>query len=78
LLGNVVLLPFASLLPEEQFFLGMEAHDPMYGSQAAYFSELFGTRLVTAGPPSATSWPRSWGGVSPLIAESLLAFAGGH
>jgi hypothetical protein len=73
-----MLLPLASLLPEEQFFLVMEAHDPMYGPQAAYLSEFFGTRLVTAGPPSATSWPRSWGGVSPLIAESLLAFAGGH
>ena len=27
----------------------MEAHDPMYGPQAAYFSELFGTHLCYSG-----------------------------
>jgi hypothetical protein len=35
--------------PRSNFFLGMEAHDPMYGSQAAYFSELFGTQLCYSG-----------------------------
>src|SRR5215217_8177251 len=45
----MMLLPFAFLLPEEQFFLGTEVHDPMYGLQAAYFSELFGTHLRYCG-----------------------------
>jgi MFS family permease len=34
-------------------------HDAMYGPQAAYFSELFGTLVRYSGPPSATSSPPS-------------------
>ena len=77
LLGNVVLLPFASLLPEEQFFLGMEAHDPMYGPQAAYFSELFGTRVRYSGASLGYQLASVFaGGLAPLIATALLAASG--
>lgn len=55
------------------------AHDPMYGPQAAYFSELFGTRLRYSGASIGYQLASVvGGGISPLIATSLLAFAGGH
>ncbi len=53
------------------------AHDPMYGPQAAYFSELFGTRLRYSGASIGYQLASVvGGGISPLIATSLLAFAG--
>jgi MFS transporter, MHS family, shikimate and dehydroshikimate transport protein len=54
-------------------------HDPMYGPQAAYFSELFGTRLRYSGASLGYQLASIvGGGISPLIATSLLALAGGH
>ena len=54
-------------------------HDPMYGPQAAFFSELFGTRLRYSGASIGYQLGSVvGGGVSPLIATSLLALAGGH
>ena len=43
-------------------------HDAMYGPQAAYFSELFGTRERYSGPTSATSSP-------PHSPEGLLSLS---
>jgi MFS family permease len=54
-------------------------HDPMYGPQAAYFSELFGTRLRYSGASIGYQLASIvGGGISPLIATSLLAWAAGH
>jgi metabolite-proton symporter len=54
-------------------------HDPMYGPQAAYFSELFGTRLRYSGASIGYQLASIvGGGISPLIATSLLAVGGGH
>jgi MFS transporter, MHS family, shikimate and dehydroshikimate transport protein len=54
-------------------------HDPMYGPQAAYFSELFGTRLRYSGASIGYQLASIvGGGISPLIATSLLALGGGH
>ena len=54
-------------------------HDPMYGPQAAYFSELFGTRLRYSGASIGYQLASIvGGGISPLVATSLLAWAGGH
>lgn len=52
-------------------------HDPMYGPQAAYFSELFGTRLRYSGASIGYQLASIvGGGISPLVATSLLAWAG--
>jgi metabolite-proton symporter len=53
-------------------------HDPMYGPQAAYFSELFGTRLRYSGASIGYQLGAVVTGVAPLIATSLLAWTGGH
>jgi MFS family permease len=54
-------------------------HDPMYGPQAAFFSELFGTRLRYSGASLGYQLASIvGGGISPLIATSLLALGGGH
>ena len=54
-------------------------HDPMYGPHAAYFSELFGTRLRYSGASIGYQLASVvGGGISPLIAASLLAYAGGE
>jgi MHS family shikimate/dehydroshikimate transporter-like MFS transporter len=51
----------------------------MYGPQAAFFSELFGSRLRYSGASIGYQLGSVvGGGVSPLIATSLLALAGGH
>ena len=50
----------------------------MYGSQAAYFSELFGTRLRYSGASIGYQLASIvGGGISPAIATLLLAWAGG-
>lgn len=52
-------------------------HDAMYGPQAAYFSELFGTRVRYTG--ASLSYQLSSvlaGGLAPLIATALLAWLG--
>ena len=50
----------------------------MYGPQAAYFSELFGTRVRYSGASIGYQLASVvGGGISPLIAASLLAYTGG-
>jgi MFS transporter, MHS family, shikimate and dehydroshikimate transport protein len=52
-------------------------HDAMYGPQAAYFSELFGTRVRYSGASLAYQLSSVVaGGFAPLIATALLASAG--
>ncbi len=54
-------------------------HDPMYGPQAAYFSELFGTRVRYSGASIGYQLASVvGGGISPAIAVLLLAAAGGN
>lgn len=53
-------------------------HDAMYGPQAAYFSELFGTRVRYSGASLGYQLASVLaGGLSPFIATALLAWAGG-
>ena len=52
-------------------------HDPMYGPQAAYFSELFGTRLRYSGASIGYQLASVIaGGPSPFIATWLFATYG--
>ena len=52
-------------------------HDAMYGPQAAYFSELFGTRVRYSGASLAVQFSAVFaGGLAPLIATALLAWGG--
>jgi MFS family permease len=57
---------------------GMIGHAAMYGPQAAFFSELFGTRTrytgVSLGYQLAAPLA---GGLAPLIASALLGWSGG-
>jgi MFS family permease len=53
-------------------------HDMMYGPQAAYFSELFGTRVRYSGASLGYQLASVFaGGFAPLIATALLAANGG-
>lgn len=53
-------------------------HDSMYGPQAAWFAELFDTRLRYSGSSLGYQIGAVLsGGFAPLIAASLLAFGGG-
>jgi MFS transporter, MHS family, shikimate and dehydroshikimate transport protein len=53
-------------------------HDLMYGPQAAYFSELFGTRVRYSGASLGYQLASVFaGGFAPLIATALLAANGG-
>lgn len=53
-------------------------HDLMYGPQAAYFSELFGTRVRYSGASLGYQLASVFaGGFAPLIAVALLAAGGG-
>jgi metabolite-proton symporter len=53
-------------------------HGAMYGPQASFFSELFGTRLRYSGASLGYQLSSVLaGGLSPLIATALLAWAGG-
>jgi MFS transporter, MHS family, shikimate and dehydroshikimate transport protein len=52
-------------------------HDPMYAVQAAYFSELFGTRVRYTGASLVYQLSSVFaGGLAPLIATGLLAWIG--
>jgi MFS transporter, MHS family, shikimate and dehydroshikimate transport protein len=52
-------------------------HDPMYGPQAAYFAELFGTRVRYSGASLGYQLASVFaGGLAPLIATALLAAGG--
>ena len=54
-------------------------HDLMYGPQAAYFSELFGTRMRYTGASVGYQLASVFaGGFAPLIAVALLAAGGGE
>ncbi|HYH65931.1 MAG TPA: MFS transporter [Urbifossiella sp.] len=58
--------------------VGMVGHAAMYGPQAAFLAELFGTRVRYTGASLGyqLAAPLS-GGVAPLIATGLLAWSGG-
>jgi MFS family permease len=54
-------------------------HDMMYGPQAAFFSELFGTRVRYSGASLGYQLASVFaGGFAPLIATALLAAGGGE
>jgi metabolite-proton symporter len=54
-------------------------HDLMYGPQAAYFSELFGTKVRYSGASIGYQLASVFGGgFAPLIAVALLAAGGGE
>jgi MFS transporter, MHS family, shikimate and dehydroshikimate transport protein len=59
--------------------VGMLGHAAMYGPQAAFLSELFGTRVRYTGASLGyqLAAPLS-GGVAPLIAMGLLSWSGGE
>ncbi|MBN9518871.1 MHS family MFS transporter [bacterium] len=58
--------------------VGMVGHAAMYGPQAAFLSELFGTRVRYTGASLGyqLAAPLS-GGVAPLVAAALLVWSGG-
>lgn len=59
--------------------IGMVGHAAMYGPQAAFLAELFGTRVRYTGASLGyqLAAPLS-GGVAPLVATALLAWSGGE
>jgi MHS family shikimate/dehydroshikimate transporter-like MFS transporter len=58
--------------------LGMIGHSMMYGPQAAFFSELFGTRTRYTGASLGYQLASPFaGGLAPLIAAALLTWSGG-
>jgi metabolite-proton symporter len=78
--------PFFWLLDTKQDFLvwlavilGLNlAHGAMYGPQASFFSELFGTRVRYSGASLGYQLASVLaGGLSPIIATALLAGSGG-
>ena len=83
--AGLVGLPFFVLIDSKQLVLialaitlGIVGHAAMYGPQASFFSELFGTKVRY----SATSLGYQLasvvaGGLSPVIATALLAGSGG-
>ncbi|WIG97372.1 MFS transporter [Myxococcus sp. SDU36] len=59
--------------------LGIIAHAAMYGPQASFFSELFGTRVRYSGASLGYQLASVFaGGLSPVIATALLAWSGGQ
>jgi len=63
-----------SLLIWLAIILGVDVgHDLMYGPQAAYFAELFGTRVRYSGAPLGYQLASVFaGGLAPLVAAALL------
>jgi MFS family permease len=58
--------------------LGIVAHAAMYGPQASFFSELFGTRVRYSGASLGYQLASVFaGGLSPLVAMALLRQSGG-
>jgi len=56
----------------------MIGHAAMYGPQAAFFSELFGTRTRYTGASLGYQLAAPFsGGLAPLVATALLGWAGG-
>jgi MFS transporter, MHS family, shikimate and dehydroshikimate transport protein len=77
--------PFFGLLDSQQpvliwlaIVVGVNfGHDLMYGPQAAYFAELFGTRVRYSGASLGYQLASVFaGGLAPLIATALLAAGG--
>lgn len=59
--------------------LGLLAHAAMYGPQAAFFAELFGTRVRYSGASLGYQLASPLaGGLAPLVATALLKFSGGE
>lgn len=59
--------------------LGMIGHAAMYGPQAAFFSELFGTRTRYTGASLGYQLAAPFaGGLAPLIATALLGWSDGR
>src|SRR5205814_5845277 len=59
--------------------LGLAAHAAMYGPQAAFFAELFGTRVRYTGASLGYQLASPLaGGLAPLIATWLLTLTPGH
>lgn len=59
--------------------IGLIGHAAMYGPQAAFFSELFGTRVRYSGASLGYQLASPLaGGLAPLIATKLLEKSGGH
>lgn len=59
--------------------IGMVGHAAMYGPQAAFFSELFGTRVRYSGASIGYQLASPFaGGLAPLIATALLEWSGNH
>ena len=59
--------------------LGLTAVAAMYGPQAAFFSELFGTNVRYSGASLVSQLAAPFaGGPGPLIATALLGWSGGH
>lgn len=58
--------------------LGLVGHSAMYGPQAAFFSELFSTRVRYSGASLGYQLASPLaGGLAPLIATKLLGWSGG-
>ncbi len=58
--------------------IGLIGHAAMYGPQAAFFSELFGTRVRYTGASLGYQLASPLaGGLAPLIATALLEWSGG-
>jgi metabolite-proton symporter len=59
--------------------IGLIGHSAMYGPQAAFFSELFGTRVRYSGASLGYQLASPLaGGLAPLIATWLLGWSQGH
>jgi MFS family permease len=59
--------------------VGLVVHSAMYGPQAAFFSELFSTRVRCSGVSLGYQLASPFaGGLAPLIATSLLKWADGN
>ncbi len=78
--------PFFQLLETRQpglvllaVVIGLIGHAAMYGPQAAFFSELFGTRVRYSGASLGYQLASPLaGGLAPLIATALLEWSGGR
>ena len=58
--------------------VGLIGHSAMYGPQAAFFSELFGTRVRYSGASLGYQLASPLaGGLAPLIATALLVWSEG-
>ena len=59
--------------------VGLIGHSAMYGPQAAFFSELFGTNVRYSGASLGYQLASPFaGGLAPLIATALLQWSGGR